>query len=127
MRRGVLLVLFFLVGWGAEIASRRPPDWITEDPIDHPFGMRIPQAADSVETGGEGCGPGLVTSDQPLDINRATTKQLVALPGVGPVLAGRIVALRDSLHGFHRREELLAVKGVGKHTLQRLSPLIILH
>ncbi len=123
-RRSFLLILLFLVGWAAQIASRRPPDWIGQDPILHPFGLDPSEGPDTTGNGSKPPGPPLVTSDQPLDINRADREQLLALPGVGPVLAGRILAMRDSLHGFERAEQLLAVKGVGPRTLERLIPLI---
>ncbi len=125
-RRMFLLVLLFVLGWLAEILSRRPPDWIRDDPIVHPFGLDASAEEEENEAAGAP-GPPLVTADQPLDINHADAAALTALPGVGPVLAARIVALRDSVGGFHRKEELLAVKGVGPRTLQRLTPLIRLH
>jgi competence ComEA-like helix-hairpin-helix protein len=55
-----------------------------------------------------------------LDLNRATAAELEALPGVGPVLAGRIVAFRDSAGGFATVDALLGVKGIGAATLDRL-------
>ncbi len=56
----------------------------------------------------------------PLDLNRATAVELETLPGVGPVLAGRIIAYRDSVGGFRTMESLLEVKGIGAATLERL-------
>lgn len=60
-----------------------------------------------------------------LDINRATAQELVALPGIGPVLAGRIVAYRDSVGRFDAVADLVAVKGIGPATLARLEPLVV--
>ncbi len=57
-----------------------------------------------------------------LDLNRATAAQLEALPGIGPALAARIVAKRDSLKGFRSVEELVRVRGVGPVLLTRLKP-----
>jgi competence protein ComEA len=60
--------------------------------------------------------PGQPT-DQGIDINRATATELEVLPGVGPVLAARIVAYRD-LHGpFAAVEDLLDVGGIGEAKL----------
>ena len=59
-----------------------------------------------------------------IDLNRATAEELRALPGVGPVVAERIVALRSSRGGFRRVEELVDVKGVGARTLERIAPLV---
>jgi competence protein ComEA len=60
----------------------------------------------------------------PLDLNRATAEELQRLPRVGPVLAGRIVALRDSLGGFHDVAQLERVRGIGPAMLEKLGPLV---
>jgi competence ComEA-like helix-hairpin-helix protein len=58
----------------------------------------------------------------PIDINRAGAKQLEALDGVGPALAGRIVELRVRKGGrFHSMRELLEVRGIGPATLERIA------
>ncbi len=57
-----------------------------------------------------------------LDLNRATPAQLDALPGIGPALAARIVAKRDSLRGFRTIDDLVRVRGIGPATLARLRP-----
>jgi competence protein ComEA len=49
-----------------------------------------------------------------LNLNTATPKQLEALPGIGPVLAKRIVEFRDRKGGYKRIEELLAIPGVSE-------------
>lgn len=59
-----------------------------------------------------------------LDINTATSEQLEELPGIGPALAGRILAARDSLGGFKEAEELLTVRGIGPKRLDKIRPLV---
>ena len=59
-----------------------------------------------------------------LDLNRATEADLERLPGIGPKRAGAILALRSRLGRFHRIEELLRVRGLGKTMLKRLRPLV---
>jgi competence protein ComEA len=49
-----------------------------------------------------------------LNLNTATPRQLEALPGVGPVLAKRIVEFREKKGGFKRIEELLAIPGISE-------------
>lgn len=49
-----------------------------------------------------------------LNLNTATPKQLEALPGIGPVLANRIVEFREKKGGYKRIEELLAIPGVSE-------------
>lgn len=63
-------------------------------------------------------GDGLVT------INTATASELEALPGVGPVLAGRIVAHREESGAFATAEDLLDVSGIGEAILDRLRPFV---
>ncbi|MFB9251035.1 helix-hairpin-helix domain-containing protein [Sphaerisporangium melleum] len=65
-------------------------------------GMVAPQAAGSP-----------ASADAPLDLNTATPAQLETLPGVGEVLAGRIVEFRQSHAGFRSIDELRQVTGIG--------------
>lgn len=59
-----------------------------------------------------------------LDLNRATERELEALPGIGPVLAGRIVQYRRAQGAFRTVDQLRQVKGIGKKTLDRIRPLV---
>ena len=59
-----------------------------------------------------------------VDLNRATALELDELPGVGPVLAGRIIAHRERRGPFRHPEELLAVRGIGPRLFARLRPRI---
>ncbi|MBI4364497.1 MAG: helix-hairpin-helix domain-containing protein [Candidatus Latescibacteria bacterium] len=56
-----------------------------------------------------------------LDPDRADAAQLVRLPGIGPALAARIIADRDSRGPFRTAEALLRVPGIGPRTLERIS------
>jgi competence protein ComEA len=68
--------------------------------------------------------PSAGSADRGIDLNRATAAELEALPGVGPVLAGRIVAYRD-LHGpFTTVEDLLDVGGIGEAKLAAMRDAI---
>jgi len=49
-----------------------------------------------------------------LNLNTATLVELEALPGVGPVLARRIVEFREKKGGFRRVEELLVIPGISE-------------
>lgn len=49
----------------------------------------------------------------PININSASAGELDALPGIGPVLSGRIVRYRESGEGFSSPEDIMNVHGVG--------------
>jgi competence protein ComEA len=59
-----------------------------------------------------------------VDVDRASAVELQALPGIGPALAGRIVAFRDSAGPFGTLARLGKVKGIGPATLKRLDSLV---
>ena len=49
-----------------------------------------------------------------LNLNTATLMELETLPGVGPVLARRIIEFREKKGGFRRVEELLVIPGISE-------------
>ncbi|MEW2146507.1 ComEA family DNA-binding protein [Micromonospora vinacea] len=60
----------------------------------------------------------------PLNLNTATLAQLDALPGVGPVLAQRILAHRDQHGGFRSVGDLRQVDGIGDARYEQLKDLV---
>ena len=60
----------------------------------------------------------------PIDINTASQSELSLLPGIGEVLAGRILAYRDAHGSFPCVEELLNVEGIGTKKLEEILDLI---
>jgi len=74
-----------------------------------------------VPSTGENAEPHLVVS-----LNRATVEELDALPGIGEVLAGRIVAYRDAHGPFQSIDELTSVEGIGPTLLEELRPYLTL-
>jgi competence protein ComEA len=59
-----------------------------------------------------------------LDLNRATSQDFDALPGVGPKLAERIVEYRQSVGTFHSLDELRRINGIGKKKFERIRSLV---
>lgn len=59
-----------------------------------------------------------------LDLNLATAEDLDELPGVGPVLAERILAHREAIGRFSSVEELRDVEGIGDATFRDLAPAV---
>ncbi|MEV7326542.1 ComEA family DNA-binding protein [Micromonospora sp. NPDC093244] len=60
----------------------------------------------------------------PLNLNTATLAQLDALPGVGPVLAQRILTHRDQHGGFKAVGDLRQVDGIGDARYEQLKDLV---
>ncbi len=59
-----------------------------------------------------------------IDLNRADAAALESLPGIGPVLAERIVTWRDTNGPFPNVDVLGEVSGIGPALMERLRPLI---
>jgi len=59
-----------------------------------------------------------------LNINAADAAELMALPGVGKVTAGKIIAFRNEQGPFKSIDDLTQVKGVGKKVLEKIRPLV---
>ncbi len=63
-------------------------------------------------------------NSQPVNINTATTKELKTVPGIGKVIAERIVEYREKVHLFAAVDGLLNVKGIGAATLEKIRPYV---
>lgn len=94
-------------------------------------GQEVPVAVDGTPSpsggpggsGGTG-GPGDDGAGTPVDVNRATERELEGLPGIGPALAQAVVAERERRGGFSSVEELLEVRGIGEAKLAALIGLV---
>jgi competence protein ComEA len=64
------------------------------------------------------------TSDGLVSLSRATASELETLPGVGPVLAKRIVAYREEHGPLESVEDLLDVPGIGESKLASIRDLV---
>lgn len=64
------------------------------------------------------------TEAQILNINTATVEQLDTLPGIGPVLAQRIVDYRTACGPYQDVGELTNVEGIGLKKLEAIWDLI---
>ncbi|MDN4481419.1 ComEA family DNA-binding protein [Demequina muriae] len=83
---------------GAVNLARRPHDG------EH---IHVPEVGEPVAASGQAAPAG------PVDLNSATAQQLEELPGIGPVIAERIVAEREANGPFASLEDLTRVSGVG--------------
>jgi len=59
-----------------------------------------------------------------LNVNKATREELEALPGIGPVIAQRILERRETVGPFKSVEELLQVSGIGPARLAAIRDLV---
>lgn len=57
-----------------------------------------------------------------VDLNLSPPDSLELVPGIGPVLAGRIIAYRDSAGPFARIDDVMKVEGVGHATFEKIKP-----
>lgn len=65
-----------------------------------------------------------VLAEKSIDLNAASLEDLEKLPGIGPVLAERILTFREESKGFGEIEELQDVEGIGEKTFAKLEPYV---
>jgi competence protein ComEA len=68
--------------------------------------------------------PATAAGPRLLNLNRATSSDFEDLPGVGPVLAERIIAQRDEQGPFKQIEDLRNVTGIGDKLYAQIAPLV---
>ncbi len=95
-----------------EIDTSKGERWFctVEDALD--AGWRPPSGTQTVPT--PSCQDGL-------DLNHADADDLETLPGIGPVLAQRIIDYRSQHGAFTSVDELLDVNGIGDKTFAKIK------
>ena len=83
-------------------------------------GVPAPDAAARTGPAGPGSGPGNPGAGGPVNVNAATADELVALPGIGPVTAQRIVDWRVEHGRFASVDQLRQVPGIGPAKLAQI-------
>lgn len=115
----VLLVVVsaLLLGTGARVVRRA---WLSRTAAAAPVLIAGEVEADAVLPDDRPAVGGLI------DVNSAAAYELEALPGIGPVIAGRIVAYRDRHGPFTSLEQLQRVSGIGPKRLEAIGEYVTL-
>jgi DNA uptake protein ComE-like DNA-binding protein len=66
----------------------------------------------------------LIAMGRPIDLNLADEQDLIAIPGVGPKLAARILDFRKGHGEFSETKELIGVRGIGKKKFAAIAPYV---
>jgi competence protein ComEA len=69
-------------------------------------------------------GSGAASAPGKLNINQASSTQLEELPGIGPVIAGKIISHRESNGPFRQVTEIQNVSGIGPAVYGKIKDLI---
>ena len=99
------------------------PEPVAETPTPEPATATVPSASDIASDS-------LPTATAPvtgarIDINKATATELERLPGIGPVLAGRIVRYREANGPFATVDDLDWVEGIGEGIIAKIRDYVV--
>ncbi|MEK6649677.1 MAG: helix-hairpin-helix domain-containing protein [Bacteroidota bacterium] len=113
----VLLTGTFVLGLGVRLVQgtfASPPnfDYSASDSTFATLSAREPEASAPSDT--------VVL----LDLNTASKEGLMALPGIGPATAERIILEREDGGPFRSVEDLRRVRGMGPKRIDQLRPLV---
>lgn len=102
-----------------EILVTLPPQTTAPPPLTEP-----PSAISDTprETSPKATQPKKEEVSFPVNINTATARELEALPGIGEVIAQRIIDYRNTHGPFGSVDELINIKGIGEKKLAELKP-----
>jgi competence ComEA-like helix-hairpin-helix protein len=120
--RKALLFLATAVLLGTGVRAVRALSDAPRGQADSPSALALQIAAVEKVRSDLAAGKAAAMRNEVVNVNSATVAQLQSLPRVGPVLAQRIKAYRDSAGPFSSLEQLDRVKGIGPAMLKGLAP-----
>ncbi len=131
----VTIGVVFWIGWTAPSTVTHPyQDGVQSNPepeagppatVVSPPGSASSAPILSVSSHPKASGAGGKQERAQLDLNRANVQEVEELPGIGPVLAGRIVEYRKSGKIFRSIDELREGKGIGKMKFEQIRALVM--
>jgi competence protein ComEA len=110
-----------------------PPEVEAEEPPADVGGVDLaPLVGPAAEAGGVDLAPlvgpaaalGAAGLDGPVNINTADLEALIALPGIGPALARRIIAYRKQHGRFTSIDQLIDIQGIGPRNIDDFRHLV---
>ena len=138
----LLLILSLLCRVAVQLLPEREPEGMEEFVEEARMMMASIAGADSLQRAATGSpgpysgktayGPSVQSSGQhtwrsgPVDINRVDSAQLLPLPGIGPVFAGRIIRYRELLGGYISVSQLSEVYGLPQETIEAISGQLVI-
>jgi competence ComEA-like helix-hairpin-helix protein len=109
-------------GMGPQSVERvRPFLYVTRSASSDPRSLTAPEGQSSAI---QAKGKSHQLGGAPVDLNRATREQLMNLPGIGPVLADRIIANRTANGPFRSVADITRVPGIKGKTLEKVRPFV---
>ncbi len=80
----------------------------------------------AVQQGGDSPTPVASSAEitEKIDINTASAEELITLPGIGEVLAERIIAYREKNGKFENIESIMDIQGIGEGTFLKIMDMI---
>jgi competence protein ComEA len=112
------------VGAGVDVTMLNPARKVVDGEL-IVVGVAPPSGA--AVTAAAGAGPAAVAPvpGTPVNLNTATLSELDSLPGVGPVLAQRILDARTAQGGFTAVSDLRKVDGIGDARYEQIKDLVV--
>jgi len=116
-RAAVVLLVISGIRWGMEAGAREAPEARADSTVLADHIAATEAAADEEDERSR-----RLDDDERIDPNTADEIQLDRLPGIGPATARAVVAARDTGARFLRPDDLLAVRGIGAATVEKIRP-----